>query len=111
MPWVTPIFGEAGKFPDKVSYSRDIHPIISEKCFTCHGNDPGSRKADLRLDAAEHVLAKRGKNGDEPPVIIPGKPGDSEFFYRIETDDEDDIMPPPKFEKPLSKEEIALIKL
>ncbi|MBT3569296.1 MAG: hypothetical protein HN494_10660 [Opitutae bacterium] len=50
--------GEPKPTPDRVSYSRDIHPIISEKCFTCHGNDPGSREASLRVDAAEHVLAK-----------------------------------------------------
>ena len=96
--------------PDKISYSRDIHPIISEKCFTCHGNDAETREADLRVDAAKYVLAKRGKDGDDPAVIIPGKPDDSEFFYRISTDDDDDIMPPVKFKKPLTKDEVALLK-
>ena len=97
--------------PAKVSYSRDIHPVLSEKCFTCHGNDPKSRKADLRVDAAEFVLAKRGEKGDELPVLIPGKPDLSEFFYRVSTEDAEDIMPPQKFKKPLTKGEVALLKL
>ena len=93
-----------------VSFSRDIHPIISEKCFTCHGNDPKSRKGKLRLDVAKYAFAKRGKNGEDPPTIIKGDPENSEFFYRITTDDEDDIMPTKKSKMALSKEEIALLK-
>ena len=103
-------FAQESSAEKTVSFSRDIHPIISEKCFTCHGNDPKSRKGKLRLDVAKYTFAKRGKNGEDPPTIIKGDPENSEFFYRIITDDEDDIMPPPKSKMTLSKEEIALLK-
>ena len=91
-----------------VSFSRDIQKILSEKCFKCHGHDPSSRKAKLRLDKSDYVFAPRPDG--EPQPIVKGKPDESELIYRITTDDEDELMPPPDYKKPLSQDEIDLLK-
>jgi hypothetical protein len=86
-----------------VEFNRDIRPILSDRCYYCHGPDEKKQKADLRLDTREGALADG--------VIVPGKPEESELFYRITTDDEDDVMPQPKAKKPkLNAHEIALFK-
>src|SRR5882672_10895020 len=87
--------------PSAVQYNRDIRPIISENCFVCHGADSGSRKAKLRLDSFEEATAK---HGDDPPVIIPGKPDESEVIRRI-FDGGDDLMPPEKSHKVLTAQQ------
>src|SRR6188768_2711719 len=69
-----------------VSYGRDIRPILSDKCFRCHGPDGESREAELRLDTREGVMAK---------VVVPGKPDESEIVTRIFSDDADTRIPPP----------------
>ncbi|EDM29302.1 hypothetical protein LNTAR_22969 [Lentisphaera araneosa HTCC2155] len=94
----------------KVNFNKDIRPILSDKCFHCHGPDEEERKGDLRLDIPD------GPEGafrvlDGIASIIPGNPEESEVFYRISTDDSDDIMPPKKSHKAaLTAEEIALFK-
>lgn len=92
---------------ERIRYDRDIRPILSENCFACHGPDEHERKAKLRLDVKDG-----GMYADRKGVIavVPGKPEESELLYRLTTDDKDDIMPPPKAEKILKPEEIALIK-
>ena len=82
-------------------YNRDIRPILSENCFACHGPDSASRKADLRLDSAEAATADRGGYA----AIVPGEPETSELIYRIESDDELDVMPPPSSHKKLTAEQ------
>ena len=72
-----------------VSFSRDVLPILSENCLLCHGPDVKRRKAELRLDVQESAL--RSKD----PIIVPGKSRDSELIRRVETDDADELMPPP----------------
>ncbi len=75
-----------------IDYNRDIRPILSENCFSCHGFDEKGRKAKLRLDVVEDAYAD--KDG-----VIAIKPGDlksSEAWSRIISDDEDELMPPPK---------------
>lgn len=74
-----------------VSFSREVLPILSDRCFHCHGPDPGHRKADLRLD--EETEAKGDRDGMK--IIAAGNPGESELWKRLITDDEDEIMPPP----------------
>ncbi|MGI9240957.1 MAG: DUF1549 domain-containing protein, partial [Verrucomicrobiales bacterium] len=86
-----------------VEFNRDIRPILSDRCYYCHGPDEETQEADLRLDTREGALADG--------AIVPGKPDESELFYRITTDDEDDTMPPPKAKKPkLSAEEVELFR-
>ncbi len=81
---------------EPVSFSRDVLPILSDNCLSCHGQDDGHRKADLRLDTREGAQA----------VI---KSGD--LIARIITDDPEEIMPPPKSHKPkLEDEQISLLK-
>ena len=82
----------------KLCFNDHIQPILAENCYACHGTDPGSRKADLRLDRGEHAYRKR-KEGE--PAIIPGKPDASPLVKRIESKDEKKIMPPPEAHKTL----------
>src|SRR5829696_6482493 len=82
-----------------INFSKDILPILSENCFKCHGPDEKSRKAKLRLDLHEDAL-KPAKSGE--PGIVPGKPGQSELLKRINSTDEDDLMPPVKSGKKLT---------
>lgn len=86
---------------EPVSFSREVLPILSDNCLSCHGQDEGHRKADLRLDTREGALA----------VIKPGKPDASDFIARLVTRDEEEIMPPPKSHKPpLKEDQVALLK-
>ncbi|MBL9188538.1 MAG: PSD1 domain-containing protein [Opitutaceae bacterium] len=82
---------------ERVSFNRDIRPIMSDTCFHCHGFDAKSRKAGLRLDLREEAL-KPTKNGVVP--IVPGKPAESEIILRIA--DKDDPMPPEEAHKTLT---------
>jgi hypothetical protein len=81
-----------------ISYSRDIRPIFANSCFTCHGADPGQRKADLRLD----VRAVAVKD-----AIVPGKASESPLIERVTSTDPDEQMPPPKAKKPRVTPEMA----
>ncbi len=91
----------------EISYNRDIRPILGDLCFSCHGPDSGSRKADLRLDVEELAKAPLGGNGPTP--IVPGDLEMSEVVYRMITDDPDELMPPPKSKTPMTQEQIDLI--
>lgn len=84
----------------KVDFDRDIRPILSDRCYLCHGPDAGTREADLRLDLREGALA----------VLSPGSPEESELLRRIMSDDEFEIMPPPDSNLTLSKQERQLIR-
>jgi len=72
----------------KLQFNRDIRPILSDKCFHCHGFDPKKREADLRLDVREAAI----KDGH----ITPGQPEKSLIIERILSHDVDELMPPPK---------------
>jgi len=91
----------------EVIFNRDIRPILSNKCFFCHGPDEKTREADLRLDTREGATAEI----DGFFAIVPGKPDDSELLIRVAHDQGDDIMPPPKSKKgKLTAAEIALLR-
>jgi hypothetical protein len=90
----------------EVRFNRDIRPILSDKCFKCHGPDANHRKADLRLDTLEGALADIG----DYAAVVPGAPGKSELIARITTGDEDDVMPPPDTGKTLSDDEKKLFR-
>jgi mono/diheme cytochrome c family protein len=90
----------------KVDFNRDIRPILANTCFLCHGPDPKNRKADLRLDVREVAVADLGGHA----AIVPGKPEKSELLKRITSSDRDEVMPPPKTGKKLTKEQIGLLR-
>ena len=71
-------------------YNRDIRPVLSRNCFSCHGPDEESRKAGLRRDGREGALAER--NG--VPAIVPGKPEKSYLFELITAASDEHRMPP-----------------
>ena len=87
-----------------LDFNRDIRPILSDKCFACHGPDEEGRKADLRLD-----IESEAKN-DELMAIVAGSPEDSEMVYRIHSEDEDELMPPPEIGKTLTQEEKDILE-
>ncbi len=86
---------------EEISFNRDIRPILSNKCFFCHGPDKNTREADLRLDDREVAL--------EREAIVPGDIKASEAYWRITSDDEDELMPPPDSHKSLTDEEKKLL--
>lgn len=89
-------------------FNRDVRPILSDNCYTCHGPDPASREARLRLDLREAALAG-GISG--LAAIIPGNPDESELILRIVSPFEDEIMPPADSHKvPLTPDQINVLK-
>lgn len=94
-----------GAGPLPLEYNRDVRPILSDKCFKCHGPDSGARKADLRLDVRESAIAEH--DGGWP--IVPGHPEKSELIERVLATDPDDRMPQ-KSDEGLSKNEIAVLR-
>ena len=90
-----------------VQFNRDIRPILSEHCFSCHGPDVQKMKGGLRLDLREAALqpAKSGKT-----AIVPGDVAASELVHRLLTTDADELMPPPEAHKPLKPEQKALLQ-
>ena len=89
-----------------IEFARDIQPILSDHCYTCHGPDEDQRKADFRIDLKEEAF----RDLDGYFALVPGKPSESELIRRIETADTDDVMPPPDAKLALSKEKIALLR-
>jgi len=90
----------------QLRFNRDIRPILSNKCFRCHGFDEKGRKGDLRLDKREDAVATH----DGKPAIVPGKPQESALLQRITTSDSDDVMPPPDSKLSLSDEEKNVLR-
>ncbi len=106
-PFFTRLFLLALLFPfvaraEPVKFSRDVLPILSDTCFSCHGPDAKARKAGLRLDQKESALADG--------IIVPGKSADSELIKRITSTDPDAVMPPPKSLRKLTPAQIETLK-
>jgi len=97
----------ADALPDKIDYNRDIRPILSNHCYACHGPDINKVEAGLQLNSAKAAY-KELKSGER--AIVPGDLLESALVYHIETDDADELMPPAKTNKPLSKHKIAMLK-
>ncbi|WP_437187286.1 PSD1 and planctomycete cytochrome C domain-containing protein [Planctomicrobium sp. SH668] len=90
----------------RVSFSRDVRPILSNRCFKCHGFDPETREAGLRLDTREGLFSEH--NGLLP--ITPGDPNNSEVLARILSHDDDVRMPPPFAKKDLTEQEKTILQ-
>jgi hypothetical protein len=91
---------------DQLQFNRDIRPILSDKCFSCHGLDTKHRKAELRLDTPEGALADH--KGTR--AIVPGDINKSALWARITAKDEADVMPPPDAHKPTTPAERETLK-
>ena len=88
---------------DAPKFNRDIRPILSDKCFFCHGPDSKKREADLRLDVREVAV--------EADAIVPGKPDESEMIARILSTKPKEHMPPAKSKlAPLTPAEIEMLR-
>jgi hypothetical protein len=90
----------------EISFNRDIRPILSENCYSCHGPDKRARKADRRIDNAEGAYAEH----EGARAFVPGDLAKSDAWARVNATDPDDLMPPAKSGKKLKPEQIALLK-
>ena len=102
----SPVVAAEPVLPERVEFNRDVRPILADHCFACHGPDNNKREAELRLDSE---LGLRG-TAEKPGVVIPGKSGESELVRRIFLADPEEMMPPPKAEKPLTDHQKAILK-
>jgi hypothetical protein len=85
----------------QILFNRDIRPILSDNCFSCHGPDANNRKADLRLDLRDKAIAAG--------AIAPGKAAGSSLIERIHSTDTDEVMPPPDSHKKLDAKQKKLL--
>jgi len=103
------LVAKAGELADRpVDFNREIRPILSNRCYACHGPDAGKRKGvskPLRLDNEEGAFADLGGYA----AIVKGKPDDSELIQRIRSDDPNEVMPPPRHAAKLPPSEIDRI--
>lgn len=88
-------------------FSRDVQPIIADKCFACHGPDEQARKKGLRFDLQEGLF---GTTKDGQAMIVPGKPGESAFYQRIIHADPDERMPPEEAVAQLTTRELRTLE-
>ncbi|WP_221284657.1 PSD1 and planctomycete cytochrome C domain-containing protein [Mucilaginibacter sp. SP1R1] len=96
--------------PDVISYNFNIRPILSDKCYKCHGPDASKREANLRLDVPESAYNAL-KDNPQAHALVPSEPDLSEVYRRISTPDTTELMPPPSSNlKKLSPYEVDLIK-
>ena len=94
--------------PREVDFSREVRPILSDKCFTCHGPDLAARKSELRLDSRAGAL-KGGRSGF--PAVVPGDRDESELWAMITTEFSGERMPPEESGKELTADEIETLGL
>ncbi len=87
-----------------VTYSTDIQPIFEKSCFKCHGSE--KQKGKLRLDSLEAVL----KGGEDGKILEAGSSAKSPMVFAVARVDEDEAMPPADKGKPLTKEQVSLIR-
>src|SRR5262245_34908078 len=98
--------GSSGDATPPLRYDRDVRPILADRCFPCHGPDAKKRQAELRLDSFETATLAR----EHGAAVVPGKPGESELWRRINHEDASERMPPAKSNRrQLSAEERALL--
>ena len=94
--------------PARLSFNRDIRPILSDNCFACHGPDSGNRQAGLRLDVSEQAFAEL-ESGSR--AIVPEDAAASELMARVVSDDPDSVMPPPDAKiGRLTEEQVELLR-
>jgi hypothetical protein len=89
----------------RVDFDREIRPILSDACFTCHGPDSNKRATDLRFDVEASVFSQR-----DEPIIVRGNSAASALIQRIVAADADVRMPPAEAARQLTDQEVELLK-
>jgi len=87
---------------DRLNFNRDIRPILSENCFYCHGQDANKRQADLRLDVQDSAVASG--------AIVPSQVANSGMIQRINSENPDELMPPPNSNRKLTPDQKKLLE-
>jgi len=100
-----PVLAGAQDPSRKIDFSRDIRPILSDKCFTCHGPDQNKRASELRLDNRESAFAQH----DGHAAIVPGDVAGSLLHQRITSTDPETKMPPAASGHDLSATQVELL--
>lgn len=106
MPQACSLQAQENAAKQKLSFDRDIRPLLAEKCFACHGPAASRDDGEIRLDVRADLLQP---NDHGRTVLVPGKPENSELIRRIRSTDVGEIMPPPASKKTLSDEEKSLL--
>jgi len=101
--------GLQASLPKQVDFNFHIKPILSDRCFACHGPDENARKAKLRLDTEEGAFALLDSSA-QAYAIVPGSSKKSLLIQRIKTADPEEVMPPPESNLYLSRYEIDLLE-
>ena len=98
---------EMARLPDQIDYNFHVKPILSDRCFACHGPDAQKREAELRLDIAKNAYAALASG--EGKAIIPGNVGHSQLTRRVLSDDPEMMMPPPESNLSITDKERAIL--
>jgi len=85
-----------------ISFNRDVRPILSDRCFACHGPDAKTIHGGLRLDVRESAI--------QSSAIVPGNADESEMLRRIASTDPEEVMPPPEMHKPLEPRQMEILR-
>ena len=101
-----PVASAYEELPEEIDFNFHVKPILSDRCFTCHGPDNNARKAEFRLDTEAGAFAALISGGH---AFVPGKPAKSKAIGRILSDDPEFMMPPPESNLSLNDREIATI--
>jgi hypothetical protein len=99
----------SNRIPDVVDFNFHIRPILSDRCFKCHGPDAAQRKADLRLDT-EAGLYQALRDNSDAHIIVNGNPEASELYRRLTAEDTSQVMPPPNSNLTVTDHEKKLIR-
>src|SRR5579871_6010073 len=100
-------YAQTASLPETVQFNRDIRPILSDKCFTCHGPDKSRRVTEFHFDIEESAKSDIGGGRH---AIVAGDPANSHLIQRVTAADENQRMPPVESGRTLSEREIALLK-
>ena len=101
------LLSQAAGADDAVDFNRDVRPILSDRCFTCHGPDAEDRQAGLRLDLQDHATARLASGGT---AVVPHDPVTSGLLARVTSTDPDVVMPPPRINKPITSAEAEVLR-
>lgn len=96
------------RIPDKIDFNFHVRPILSDRCYTCHGPDENKREAGLRFDTEAGAFTALGEQQDRY-AIVRGIPEESMLLERIHAIDPEQLMPPPESNLSLNEQEIKIL--